>query len=91
VPEEDLPVIDIASADPLADEEKREEGEDEDDDEGLQETHSLEGAVVRSAVVFFDELVKRDVVFDPAFDPVLPHCFSLEMNDLYVGEKDNPV
>lgn len=67
MPEEHLPVIDITSPDALAYEEEREEGEDENHDGGFQEARRLEGAVIEGAVVLFDELVERDVVFDPAF------------------------
>ncbi len=91
MPEEELPVIDVASADLRADEEKRKEGEYEDHGEGLREAHGLEGPVIKGAVVLSDELVERDVVFDPAFDPVLSHRLSLEVDDLCVGEEDDPV
>ena len=67
MPEEHLPAIDVASPDALAYEEEREEGEDENHDGGFQEAGSLEGAVIEGTVIFFDELVERDVVFDPAF------------------------
>ena len=89
MPEKDLPVIDVAFPDTLAYEEEREDREDEDHDEGLQEAHGLEGAVIEGAVVLFDELVERDVVFDPAFDPVLSHCLSLEVDNPGAGEKDD--
>ena len=90
MPEENLPVVDVAPAGALSDEEKREEREDQDDDGGLQETCSLEGAVIEGGVMFFDELVERDVVFDPAFDPVLSHCLSLEVDNPGAGEENNP-
>lgn len=89
MPEEDLPVVGVTPAGALSDEEKREEGEDENDDGGLQEAHGLEGAVIEGAVMFFDELVERDVVFDPALDPALSHCFSLEVDNPDAGEENN--
>jgi len=91
MPEKDLPVIDVAFPDTLAYEEEKEEREDDDHGGGFQEARGLEGAVIEGAVVLFDELVERDVVFDPAFDPVLSHCLSLEVDNPGAGEENNPV
>jgi len=91
VPDEDLPVVDVAPAGALAYEEERKEREDEDHDEGFQEAHGLEGAVIDGAVVLFDELIERDVVFDPALDPSLAHRLSLEMDNSGAGEENDPV
>lgn len=91
MPEEDLPVVNVASSGAPAYEEEREEREDEDDNGGFQEAHSLEGTVIEGAVMFFDKLVERDVVFDPAFDPVLSYCLPLEVDNPDVGEEDDPV
>ena len=89
MPEEDLPIVDISPACSLSDKEEGEDREDEDHDEGLQEAHGLECAVIEGAVVLFDELVERDVVFDPALDPALSHRLSLEMDNSGAGEKDD--
>ena len=70
---------------------KRQAGNYNKKDKGLEDAHALKEHRVWSNVMFLDELMKGNIILDTTFDPFPSHCLSLQVYHLRFRKECHPM